>query len=500
MLIFFVSAIDDSGTGDVTIKWFDFLGNEEGFVVYRKLRYPEDSPLVELGRFGPGDGTVTDPAPTPGWYSYQVTAFNVYGTSNRIVEYNSPEIGPQLQLPGPTEVDGVHYFSMRAPAQLARFETRTASWLPAIPLSFTPEAVYANSDGIYVTGNYGVWRIDSRSGVVSRLVSTFDPASRIVFAEGDIVYYYDAVLGRLALFDQRTGESVASPVDISFSDAAYYFPSLKAAVIQPNFGNLQWLQLENDGMPLELVETGATLEREVRSMVLSPDGTLFLASNGTMFSADRNMALVRNLASNCNYDAGFTSTGRPLVICDGRVSYFNENLLEAGRVNLSYTPIGLAAVGDEVLTFTPDLFQAEGIRVDVISLADLQGLPSGRLNVPDGIDPYRIQTFVTDDGQLGMVDSPSGTLFRWDAASRTVAPPAALIGSINSLAWDARNDRLLLGYPDGLVTATSIPKGGGLAETSVASGVNTFVLVPSSLGLFTGSGLYAADGSFISEL
>jgi len=145
------SALAAVDTASATLTWSDTSTNEEGFIIRRAPATAQNS-YQEIGRVGYNETTFIDPAVTPAQsYYYEILAYNQIGSraDSQKVQVEIPARGGSFTNHAIKHGD-IYYLSFTRPNRVERFDLESDSWLPPLPLSEVPSALWVDDDGIYV--------------------------------------------------------------------------------------------------------------------------------------------------------------------------------------------------------------------------------------------------------------------------------------------------------------------------------------------------------------
>jgi len=188
-------------------------------------------------------------------------------------------------------------------------------------------------------------------------------------------------------------------------------------------------------------------------------------------------------------DLDFYGTNIPIVLRGSQLVAYSNALLPTGSHTLSFTPKNIYIVGTNVMTFTFDVGQSNGILVEAVALANLNPPTPGQPVNPVGLAYTPDASFIDKDGVLYLLSKAQQSLFRWDTTNQTYLATIPLVGSPGYVAYSAVNHTVYLAYSTGLIRQID------LSSTNFSE--TPFANLPSApMGLSTADAyVFAVDGS-----
>jgi hypothetical protein len=361
-----------------------------------------------------------------------------------------------------------------------RYDLAARAWLPPLvdPLlaGSGGTALAVDASGVYVEQGFIGRLIRFPHGGGAATVVLDGGISHFALYEGRVLVLANGVF---RVLDASTGTEIDSvvlpPQTYTFAVAA-----AERRAVFPSDYDLVGVDLADDGTVGPVVATPRFGPRNfIPDLVPLPDGRRVLeARSGHVFDA-RTLRYVEALPADVA-DAAFAS-GTMIVKTRYRpgnhlMSFDAGSLTEIGRkfVGTSSSETIVEHAGD-VFLFWSDY---EGIRIDVVPLADLALPPRPADYDPSPFD-FDVRNLVVTRDEIAIVqpdavygphDSymPSEVLFRWSVADRAYRPNLALREAPSRLLYDADADALYVFYPTGRIGRIAAPGGAGPEEEDFA--------------------------------
>ena len=180
-----------------------------------------------------------------------------------------------------------------------------------------------------------------------------------------------------------------------------------------------------------------------------PQSSRVADSSGTVYNAD---SLEYTLSfGGVIDDLAFRGADVPIVLRGSELVAYTNTLLPAGSRTLTYTPKNIYLHGENVLLFTPDNTQTNGIRADAVPLSSLQAPMPGEPVDPHGLAFEPDATFLDKDGVFYLFSKAHESLFRWDPVAQRFLETIPLLGAPDYVAYSSDLHRVYLAYRSGLV-------------------------------------------------
>jgi hypothetical protein len=106
------------------------------------------------------------------------------------------------------------------------------------------------------------------------------------------------------------------------------------------------------------------------------------------------------------------------VLRGNQVVAYTTTLLPTGSYILSRTPENIYVAGTNVLAFSPDQSQTNGIWLDTVPLAKLNPPTPGESVDPTGLVYTPDESFIDTNGVLYLFSKANQSLFRWDTSNQ----------------------------------------------------------------------------------
>ena len=261
-------------------------------------------------------------------------------------------------------------------------------------------------------------------------------------------------IGRaLIMIDRRTGEALGTERLHSLTSTGHntlYDKDTKSLYTFDDRDVLRYA-VGDDGFESPAIGSFRTSSGPRKRVWISSDATRLIGSDGTVFDA-LTLEPVRSVGKSFT-SMSFTSSAGPAILREKRLVVYDRDWRETGGVDLDHYPLFVAASGDSFITFTNDGKTANGMTARIIPGSAIVPLTPTVPTDPTTFGLQQKDTFVTDLGLFGFLDSNSGMLFHWDINARKLLPPVGLVGAPLSIGWSNSNQKLYCSYQSGLVTA-----------------------------------------------
>jgi fibronectin type 3 domain-containing protein len=395
-----------------------------------------------------------------------------------------------------SRANNIAYFLFGAGPRLERFCLTNSQWLAPISLPSvygTPTAFAADADGLYVAYGLSVKRYDLNGGKETHLMSAQDPVQGI-FTDGNLILLNHSV----SLYARLTSLSKSNNAVID--QVENYINALGGASIARSrnklFGrsmgispaDITYVTYQDDG-----TFAGGGDSRyhgdypgAQRTWVF-PGDTKVVDDAGIVYTTD-DLTYVGSFGGTIR-DLDFYGADVPVVLQGSRLTAFTRALLPTGSFDLPVEPKTIYVADTNVLAFTFDTGQTNGIRVDIVPLSQLHPPVPGQPIDPRGLAYTPDATFLDKNGVLYFLSSANQSLFRWDTSNQTYLATIPLVGSAHFAAYSDVNHKVYLAYRTGLIQQVDL-NSTNLQETP-------FATLPSApWGLATAdSYVFAADDS-----
>lgn len=388
------------------------------------------------------------------------------------------------------------YFLFGTSPRLERYALASREWLSTInlPTVYGPATAFAvDADSIYVAYGQSVKRYDLSGGNEVHIVNTAE-AVQGIFVDGNVIFL------------NRSGSLYARVTSINKTDNSIiatfenYIDAVSGASIAPGINKIFGRSLGVSPSDITFVsynDNGTFVNggdsphhgaypSASRTWVF-PDGAKVVDDSGTVYSTG-NLAYINSFGGSIT-DLDFYGSNVPIVLRGTQLIAYSNALLPTGSQSLGYAPKNIYIAGADVLTFTFDVGQATGIRVDSVSLSALNPPSPGQPVDPKGLAYTPDAIFLDKNGILYLFSKAHQSLFRWDTLGQAYISTIPLVGSPSHVAYSAQNHKVYLAYSTGLIRQIDLNTTDFL-ETP-------FVNLPSSpLGLAAVDPyIFAVDGS-----
>lgn len=390
----------------------------------------------------------------------------------------------------------IAYFLFGASPRLERFSTTNSQWLPPITLPTIYGAATAfavDTDTLYVAYGQSVKRYSLSGGNELHVINSAESVQGI-FTDGNVIFLNRSVslYARFTSIDKSNNSVIAT-----FEN---YVDAVGGAAIAPSinkiFGrslgisppDITYVTYNSDGTfvaggdsPQHGAYPGAS------QTWVFPAETKVVDDSGTVYNTG-DLTYLSSFGGTIS-DLAFYGIDIPIVLRGSQVIAYNSALLPTGNFTLPVTPKTIYVVGTNVVAFTPDNGQPNGIRSDAVPLASLNPPTPGTPIDPRGLAYTPDASFLDKNGVLFLFSKSMQSLFRWDTSNQVYLATIPLLGSPSYVAYSGTNHKVYTAYSTGLIRQID------LGSTNFQE--IPFATLPSApMGLSTADAyVFAVDGS-----
>ena len=390
----------------------------------------------------------------------------------------------------------IAYFLFGGSPRLERFSTTNSQWLPPInlPALYGAATAFAvDADTLYVAYGQTVKRYTLSGGNEVHMVNSAESIQGI-FIDGDVIFLNRSV----SLYARFT--SISKSNNSVIATFENYVDAVGGASIAPSinkiFGrslgisppDITFVSYNPDGTFVaggDSPQHGAYPDA-TRTWVF-PGETKVVDTAGIVYNTG-DLTYLSSFGGTIT-DLAFYGQDVPIVLRGAQLVAYNSALLPTGSYTLPVSPRNIYVVGTNVLAFTSDVGQPNGIRLDSVPLASLNAPNPGQPIDPRGVAFTPDASFLDKNGVLCLFSKSMQSIFRWDTSNQVYLTTIPLLGSPSYVAYSATNHQVYLAYSTGLIRQID------LGSTNFLE--TPFATLPSSpLGLATAdSYVFAADPS-----
>lgn len=387
----------------------------------------------------------------------------------------------------------VAYFLNNAPARLDRYDLKARQWLAPVSLPSArgvPTAAFLDRQGVYVAYARAVYRYNLDGTGEVQLMNAASDVTAIV-ANGTHIFVHHPGTADLTSIAKATNTIVESKdfwytmVGLSMSpDGSAIFG--RSSNVSPS--DIERIPVNADGTMGTQVDSPhhGDYPSGTKTWVF-PNGARVVDSSGTVYLSDT-LRYTLSFGGAIN-DLEFLGSDVPIVLRGAELVSYTNSLLPAGSKTLTYTPKKIYLQGSDVLTFTPDNAQANGIRVEAVALSNLTPPEPGVAVNPVGLPFTPDETFLDKNGTLYLFSKAHQSIFRWDPTQQKYLGTIALIGAPEYVAYSADNHTIYLAYASGLIRKMNLG-----AATLSEEAFATLPMAPLGLAA-AGAYVFASDSS-----
>lgn len=399
--------------------------------------------------------------------------------------------------------DGIAYFVFSSPQTIERFDMRTETWLPSIPLTAAPTAFTVDSDAMYVSYLFDTMRIEHDGSGETLLQSTLGGGNDLVVA-GDYLFI-KAGLNDFWSINKHTGEVI---------DQQHLFYGMRGISIAPGLNRFFGALGGTTSFGIVYVEFGpdGTFTQQKSSIDGSnypggiqtwiwPDETQVVRSGGVIHRTS-DFRFSRGLGAafgDISFDGNL-----PIVLRDRTLYAYNDVLAETGRYTLEKSPQNIFVEGGNIYAFSEGTSQLVNfVKVPVGLLMPPE--PGAPLN-PVGLAYVPDQIELGNDGTVYLLSGEHRSVFRWSLETRSYLESIPLAESPLFMTYSSETNRLYLAYSGGRMTQVRLDESTAEEPYSTspqtACGLATageFVFICDPSGSGVSHFIFHPDGNLIAQ-
>ena len=346
--------------------------------------------------------------------------------------------------------------------RIERYSLAARQWQAPITLPAArgiATAGWVDADGIYVAYDKAIYRYAlNGTGETALLNTTLSVSSGCLLTSPNYLYI---IYGNYAVL------SVSKSNNTIVQNNTNGNYSLGGLSIAPTAGKIFGRSLgvsPADILSIALAgngTTGATIDSPyhgtyptaTRTWVF-PNDSRVVDSTGIVYST-ANLTYMASFGSAIS-DIQFLGSDVPIVLNGNKLTAFANTLLPAGTTVLSFTPQNIYLDAADVVCFTPDAGQANGIRVDSVAQSLLSPPAPGQPINPEGLPFTPNASFLDQNGILCLYCKGQQSIFRWNPATQQYLATIPLLGAPDFLTYSPALNRVYLAYTSGLIRKISL--------------------------------------------
>ncbi len=344
------------------------------------------------------------------------------------------------------EVDGVVYFLYKNPAQIARYDLASESWLTPWLLSQTPTDFAIAADAIYIASGATVTRTDRSFGAATTLLTADAALKSIQVADNTLVTIYIKLsLTKLSSYNRQTGQKIDSKdISYGFTIGHSYNPLTRRIYART---------AANTGAFIcsLLVQADGTFG----DYLPSPNGDIFPVAASTFVLGTGDLVTddsgVIYKASDLTYtgcvgdrftDIAPTDTTGYYVLRGGRVSVTDGSGREIRAVNSHIVGARFSRKNGNLLLFAQPTAAGSSPTVEKVAVSSLLPSTLGPTANPLTTNLQAAQLLVDETGVVFIYSKLDQTIHRWSAATQGYLPSLSLPSYPNYLAYSTKTRSL----------------------------------------------------------
>jgi hypothetical protein len=384
----------------------------------------------------------------------------------------------------------VAYFLFAYSPRLERFSLTNAQWLAPIPLPTTyglPSAFTVDAGNIFVAYGQSLKQYDLDGSKEIHLLNPTDPIQGI-FTDGNLILvnHTSSLYARFTSLNRTNGAIIAEFENYVDSVVGACIARSRNKILGRSIGispaDITYVTYRDDGT---FVTGGDSpyhgdFPDATRTWIF-PKEDKVVDTSGTVYSTD-DLTYLKSFGGTID-DLDFYGGEIPIVLRGNQLIAYSTTLLPTGDYTLPASPANIYLAGTNVLTFTADRTQTNGIRWDAVPVAKLNPPVPGEPVDPNGLVYTPDNCFLDTNGVVYLFSQAEQSLFRWDSSSQQYLPTIPLLDVPGYVAYSAMLHRVYLAYSSGLIrqidlattnftespfaTLASVPRGLAVADKYV---------------------------------
>ena len=344
------------------------------------------------------------------------------------------------------EFNNIVYFAFSSETFIKRFDLTTKTWLADITLSGFPTGIAVDSDGIYISFDRRTVWVDINGLNETHLRNT-SLTGRNLFTCGDYLFINDGE--SYTSLNKLSGEFISS-INYSYTQVGIAPACGINRVFSSSSGIspadiLRWT-INSDGSPGNMINSPYHGDFNIGTKnFISPDEQRLFNSAGIIYNT---IDLTYNNSLGGAFDQLAFYGDQPIVSRGNHIIGYSNNFLETGRFDLSYNPMRLFVVDEEIIIFRLD---GETISFETRPINNLE-LPAPNQPIdPIGLEYAPDQIKIDENEIIYLLSKNFMSIFRWSVPERKYLTTIPLIGSPDFFSYDSSNYRLYTGYANGSI-------------------------------------------------
>ncbi len=402
------------------------------------------------------------------------------------------------------EQDEIVYALYSAPNKIVRYDLTQERFLSEISLTSTPSAIEVDDSHIYIGLNREIRQM-SLSGGSSTLVR--DAGTKVVGLTDVGDYLFAAGENKDVLSIDKTDLTFVETFESHYSGSSYIGSDESGAYFYRTTGvspsDIHKVTINTDGT--------TTLDDDSPYHGDYPSAeTLFLNGSENKIYDDQGIVY---FTSNLEYagslfgelQAMTFKDDNPIILRDGQLILFDQNLIEQGRISNIQAAEFIAEHSDSVFTF-----MESGSSSLNVTKHDISGfeLPEPGDPVDPEEHPFTPEIYEQNGGQvLYLFDLETLNIFRWDMLEEEYLTSLVLNTIPERLSYSESHERLYVGYDSGKITYFDVSAENPQEQqiNSLAYGVHGLLAFDDYLFAVESSGssspqyLFDAAGNLVSQ-
>jgi hypothetical protein len=399
----------------------------------------------------------------------------------------------------------IAYFLSGAPAEVARYDLSTSTFLDPILLDLPPTAFYIDDDGIYLAFTRTMARMDLDGSNYTALANAVGTVRELV-TFGDNLYGNASqsspnfirinkttgdVLQQPDFFYSMTGISSSPGTMKIFGRSVGISP---ADILQITLASDGTLGAQNDS-PYHGDYPSAS------ATYMVPDDAKVVDDAGIVYST-ADLSYVGSL--NGSFEHVTFNNGEPLVLRADKVVRYSIALLPAGEATLLSPVHSIFAHAGNLFGFYNDALG--NLALEIVDIQSIVPPGPGEPVDPVGLVYVPDDAVAANDGSILILSKANKSIFRWSPAQGSYTQSIPLVTAPAFFAYSAIDDRVYLGYDDGRITKIDLITGVEAPFTSVPSMVlgmsvaDPFVFAVDPAGAWVSHFTFDSSGQLISQV
>lgn len=354
---------------------------------------------------------------------------------------------------------GIVYVAFATPGRIERYDVSAGQWLASTSLPKTVTALHATSDGVFVAFGTSLVKYSNDLATSTALASTSQEITRLA-AWNDYVYAFTG--GTASTFNRNTGAAVTtSNTSYAYHRMLRVAPTagrIYAASSSVSPADVGFLTLNSSGAVSGFGDSPYHEAFDTPTQVFLAPAEDRIADDAGIVYRTSDLRTVGSLAGSLQ-EAAFHSDGGVVVLRDNRVVRFNNKYQEIGSLTVPTVGERMILNGNRAILFTQPASLGAAITTTIVDLATLAPRAAAPVVDAAGLAYTPDEVVVDRDGVVLLLSRINRSVFRWSSGERRYLAALPTWNMARNLDYMESGHRVLLAYPDGMITQVPLATG-----------------------------------------